>query len=38
MDESSILVLNNKDSVPDVLSEHLKTSAQQLMLLDIESE
>ena len=38
MDKNSILAFNNKESVPDVLSELLRTGAQQLMQQAVESE
>jgi putative transposase len=38
MDENSILGFNNKESVPDVLSELLREGAQQLIHQAVESE
>ena len=36
MNKNSIIVLNNKDSVPDVLNEHLRAWAQQLIHQAVE--
>ena len=38
MDKNSILAFNNKESVPDVLSELLREGAQQLIHQAVESE
>jgi putative transposase len=38
MDKDSILAFNNKESVPDVLSELLREGAQQLIHQAVESE
>jgi hypothetical protein len=38
MEENSILEFNNKESVPDVLSELLREGAQQLIHQAVEAE
>ena len=38
MDKNSILAFNNKESVPDVLSELLREGAQQLIHHAVEAE